>query len=482
MLCLTGNENNNRELLERLQRKIECPVPLVYEVRADLLCEPVDYSGIFNSGRQIVFTCRRAQEGGAYAGSENERIDLLNKAVNHNAWAVDIEIETAAQIRDPLIENAKAHRVKVILSKHYTRRCSDLYTEVKHLRSIEADYWKLVAPIDDSAELSEWLEIENDERLILIASGAAGQISRFWYKRFGSPFTYISMDEISSTSEYQPTLADACNGRISYDNDSAAFLILGGTQIIHSRGPHVFNRLFAKKAFNGVYCLAIGDEPLGLLSLAEKLEVKGASVTKPLKEKIIPLLQFIDERAKAVGAVNTLRFDTDGWHGTNTDVCGFEGALNQLYGSELPKGAKALLLGAGGAARAVAYGLIKNGFCVTICNRTYERAARLAAEFNMETCPWDARDKAEFDLLVNSTSIGMDDLQNTPYPYVEKIKDRMLLDIISHPVETRLVLEARSSGAKAAIGGMSMWLYQAAAQLEFWLGWKNDIGELEEVA
>ncbi len=481
MLCLTGNEKCNTELLERLTRPVECPQPLVYEIRSDLLGEPPDFAGILSSGRKIIFTCRRTEEGGSFAGCENERMQLFEKALDFTPWAIDVEFDTAPDFRDTLIKKAQACGVKVILSKHFPRRCPDVCTEVNRLRSVEADYWKFVAPVDDSAELCEWLDIENDGKLILIASGAAGQISRFWYRRFASPFTYIAMDKSSTTADFQPVLADVLNGRISFNDDDEAFLIMGGSQIVNSRGPDVFNRLFVEKNFKGAYSLAIAEEPQGLLKLAEKLGVAGASVTKPLKEKIIPLLDSIDERTLKISAVNTLCRDADGWRGTNTDVVGFEGSLKKLYGGTPPHGQHALLLGAGGAARAVAYALLSSGFKVCVCNRTHVRAEKLASEFGLDVCNWEDRGGIEFDLLVNSTSIGMDDPDSTPFPFIERLKGRRILDIISHPAETRLVLEARRAGTIAAMGGKVMWQYQALGQLDFWLGWKIALEELEEL-
>ena len=243
MLCLTGNENSNRKLLERLLAPLDYPQPLVYEVRADLLNESPDFAGIFDSGSRIIFTCRSKRQGGAFTGGEGERSALIEKAIEHNAWAIDIELDTAPELRERLVKKARARGVKVILSQHSSETCSDINAAIARLCATDADIYKFVAPVTDSSELCDWLDIENDGRLILIASGAAGQLTRFWFRRFASPFTYVAMDETRATAEFQPTLADVRNGRIMLDDGCDTFLILGGSQIIKNVSDRKSTRL-----------------------------------------------------------------------------------------------------------------------------------------------------------------------------------------------------------------------------------------------
>ena len=210
-------------------------------------------------------------------------------------------------------------------------------------------------------------------------------------------------------------------------------------------------------------------------------EYLGANVTVPHKERVRPYLDRIDPLARDVGAVNTIVREGDSLVGYNTDAYGFVRSLKETAELE-PRGKRVLLLGAGGAARAAAYGLAGEKIAeLTIANRTYERARRLADEVRdavgqVGTIPWDA-DNLEAagkaaDLIVNSTSIGMkhgDAETRSPLKAHQIAPGCLVYDMVYNPPETRLLIEARQAGA-STLGGLPMLLYQGAAAFEHWTG------------
>ena len=207
----------------------------------------------------------------------------------------------------------------------------------------------------------------------------------------------------------------------------------------------------------------------------------GANVTVPHKERVRPYLDRMDPLARAVGAVNTIVRERQSLVGYNTDAYGFVRSLKER-GELDPRGKRVLLLGAGGAARAAAFGLAEEKIAeLTIANRTHERARRLADDVRdsvgqVGTIPWDADGLQAAgnaaDLIVNSTSIGMkhgDAETQSPLKAHQIAPGCLVYDMVYNPPETRLLIEARRAGA-STLGGLPMLIYQGAAAFERWTG------------
>ncbi len=221
-------------------------------------------------------------------------------------------------------------------------------------------------------------------------------------------------------------------------------------------------------------------------SLAQRIaslraaDILGANVTVPHKEAVLPLLDALDDEAALMGAVNTIVHRDGRLVGHNTDGVGFLAALDSV-GFD-PQGAGALLLGAGGAARAVAFALARHGANpLYIANRTLDRAQRLADEVNAVAPVAHALSLTEgaleevagaYVLLVNCTSVGM---RHTPTedasPFPSGLLRRRLLvyDLVYNPPETRLLRDAKAAGARP-VGGLGMLVHQGAAAFELWTG------------
>jgi shikimate dehydrogenase len=214
-------------------------------------------------------------------------------------------------------------------------------------------------------------------------------------------------------------------------------------------------------------------EPLRLesfLGAFRLLVIKGCCVTIPHKERVMPFLDRITDRAAAVGAVNLLYWEGSELCGDNTDVPGFIAPLAALPAEV--RGSRALLLGAGGASRAVAAALKTLGYRVLVANRTAAAARVLAEEFGLEPVPWEQRGTADADLVVNTTPLGMKGKfeEETPYP-AEAFAGRsgIAYDIVYTPLRTRFLRDAEESGWRT-ISGLGMFIGQADCQFKTWTG------------
>lgn len=221
--------------------------------------------------------------------------------------------------------------------------------------------------------------------------------------------------------------------------------------------------------------------------------VLGANVTIPHKEAVMPLLDALDDLVQKIGAVNTILNNDGRLTGYNTDAEGFLRALRDDAGFS-PHGSRAIVAGAGGAARAVVVALAEAGAArVTILNRTLERAERLLADVRplsgdtaLAALPaghesW-AKAAAGADLLINCTSLGSAGAEGeTPVPADVIRPDMLVFDLVYRPAETRLLREARARGART-LGGLPMLIYQGAASFKIWTGRDAPVGVMFDAA
>lgn len=247
-----------------------------------------------------------------------------------------------------------------------------------------------------------------------------------------------------------------------------------GNPVTHSLSPAMMNAAFRSLGIPAVY-LALQvdafDEDLEVLS---KMGLRGLSVTLPHKEAAFRAAVEVDDTARAIGAVNTLRRRADGWEGRNTDWLGANRALSRLTSLE---GKRALVLGAGGVARAVVYGLKREGASVTVSNRGIERGEALARAFQCEFIPLGDLNRLpadqslgkSFDVVVQCTSVGLMGTGSTPLLPESFFHSAMaVMDTVYRPLWTPFMVAAKKAGCKLA-SGSEMLLYQGVAQLEWWL-------------
>ncbi len=252
-----------------------------------------------------------------------------------------------------------------------------------------------------------------------------------------------------------------------------------GWPVSHSRSPLLHNAWLARYGIDGAYVpLAVApgnftDAMRGLRAAG----FAGANVTIPHKEDAFSVCTFVDGSARRAGAVNTLVFGADGIHGSNTDGAGFIANL-RAHGVD-PAGGPALVLGAGGAARAIAAVLMASGVTVTIANRSAERAEALAAALpGLRVADWAARHAAigACALLVNASAAGMQGATGLDIDLGAADGAMVVADIVYVPRRTALLNDAAARGLRG-VGGLGMLLHQAVPGFAAWYGVTPEVDE-----
>src|SRR3989344_8894265 len=250
--------------------------------------------------------------------------------------------------------------------------------------------------------------------------------------------------------------------------------IVIGDPVAHSLSPAMHNAGYEAVGIDDQFVFLgarVKVQDVGLaVQTMRKMGIHGLSCTIPHKVVVMKFLDEVDETVRKIGAVNTVLNQNGKLVGFNTDWVGVVIPLEKIT---TLFGKKALVLGAGGAARAVVFGLLKRGTKVKIFNRTNETAIKLAKEFGCEVT--DLKIKSEikdFDIIINTTSVGMKPLENNmPIPAEFITNKQIVFDIVYVPFETKLLKEAKKRGAKI-IHGIEMLLHQGTAQFEIYTGHK----------
>jgi shikimate dehydrogenase len=247
----------------------------------------------------------------------------------------------------------------------------------------------------------------------------------------------------------------------------------------HTRSPAMHNAAFRALGLDAVY-LAFDVVPAALppaIAGARALGIRQLAISLPHKQAVVALLDEIDDTARRIGAVNTVTRRPDGGLvGSNTD---WLGAVRALERERALSGARAVVLGAGGAARAVVFGLIARGASVVVLNRTPERARELAAALGAQGAgPLEDLGRTPFDVLVNATAVGLA-RDESPVPAEALPPGALVMDTVYEPERTRLLRDAETRGARA-VGGKWMLVHQAAEQLRLWTGREAPIAVMAE--
>ncbi|MGI6639156.1 MAG: shikimate dehydrogenase [Desulfobulbus sp.] len=258
-------------------------------------------------------------------------------------------------------------------------------------------------------------------------------------------------------------------------NGSSKLFGVLGHPVAHSLSPAMHNAAFQARGINAVYLPLDATDLATAFAGLKALSFVGISVTVPHKVAIIPFLDAIEPVAQKIGAVNTLLFhhdvnDANGkllCTGENTDWLGANQALAEVIDLA---GSSVLVLGAGGAARAIGFGLQEAGAQIFLHNRSEERGRLLAAELGCSFVDTTEVKHVQADVLVNATSAGMEPEVNIIPLEAELLAHfQVVMDIVYAPLQTRLLSEAAARGCKT-VPGTQMLLYQATAQWRLWLG------------
>ncbi len=459
---------------------------------ADIIELRIDYISDLNlkklidaSKNPVIVACRRKKDNGNFSGSEEERLSLLKEAIKLKADYVDIEID--ADYRE--IINAQKSKIsgttcggnkkksKIIISSHnFIETPKNIGGIYDKLKSANADIIKIATTankLSDNLRVVDLIK-KGKKPVIGLCMGPLGEISRILAPLYGSFLTYASLEKGKESAPGQIT-AETLKNVYRINDIKPGFKIYGGigNPMSESKGYIIHNALFKENKLNSVYLnLLVGD----LREFIKKISslLSGFSVTMPHKQQIIKYIYEMDPIAKKIGAVNTVINKNGKLIGYNTDITG---AINAIEEKTEIKNKNIVILGAGGAARAIALGILEKKGKLTILNRTVKKAEALAKEFNCSFGSLNKFEKIKADILINTTSVGMHpNIDETPIN-AKLVKNMVVFDAIYNPEKTRLLQEAEKNNC-ATISGREMFLNQAAGQFKLWTGKEADIGFL----
>ncbi|MGI4756084.1 MAG: shikimate dehydrogenase [Janthinobacterium lividum] len=421
-----------------------------------------------------VSTCRRTSFGGAFQGTAQEQAAILQASVEAGCLLVDAEVETAEELGPDVLATMRKAGAAVILSWHDFAGTPDLLPVLRRLQSFQPDFLKIVPTaqtLNDSLLLIDLLEQHGaDGNLVAMSMGLKGVLTRVLGPRFGSAFTFAAPDGGGGTAPGQvsaSTLRDLY--RVESISLETEIYGVAGTPIGASLSPLMHNTALKQAGRDAVYLPLETGDAQELLQVAERLKLRGLSITMPLKETVLPLLTTSDPEVVTMGACNTILREADGTlHGFNTDVAGIVGPLETRCSL---LGKRVLVLGAGGAARAAVFGLTARGAEVYLLNRTRERAEALAQESGASVLRQEALTGTRFDIIINSTPYGMRGREmDAPIPPAEMRCD-LFFDLVYNPLQTPLMKVAEDRGIQT-IPGAAMFVAQGVRQFELWTGLK----------
>eukprot|EP00898_Chlorokybus_atmophyticus_P005029 jgi/Chlat1/5527/Chrsp369S05341 len=432
-----------------------------------------------------IITYRPEWEGGQYSGDEEHRLDTLRQAIKLGADYVDIELKVAKEFMSDF-RNAK-HKTKFIVSHHnYTGVPSDaeLLQLVQDMIDAGCDIAKVVGTAQDVTDNDRILRLLMTAKvpMIALAMGPKGQISRLLAPKYGAYLTFGALSAGQESAPGQTTIQELVNVyKLGRHKANTKVFGLIGNPVSHSRGPQLHNAAFAHVGVEAVYVPFLVDSIERFLATFTSSDFAGFSVTIPHKEAAMRCCDEVDPVAKAIGAVNTLVRKADGTlFGYNTDYSAAISAIEDgLRSRDLVGSAQGsplqdkvvVVVGAGGAGRAVAFGAAQKGARVLIANRRAERAEELAQAVGCESIPWTKlTEGAQGDVLANTTSLGMHPNEDqTPVPQNALRGYSIVFDAVYNPLETRLLREAKACGA-VAVSGVEMFVGQAADQFQLFTG------------
>lgn len=468
MICVSIARSRLRHVLAEHKHLVAQGATLV-ELRLDYITGEIQLRKLLE-GRPspVIATCRREADGGKFVGSEEQRLQILRTAIAEGADYIDLEEDTAGLI-------PRFGKTKRIVSHHDFEKTPDNLEELHaRLASQDADIVKLATMANTPRDNVRMLRLvqSSDIPTVGICMGEIGTPSRILAGKYGAPFTF-------ATFHHERTLAP---GQLSFQEmtevyhydeinpDTAVYAVIADP-VGHSMSPLIHNSALHFQGINAVYLpFRVPRQNLvEFLSDAPHLEIRGLSVTIPHKEAVIPSLSKIDRAVREIGAANTIVLSEEGLVGYNTDARAVLDSLAQemnrsIGDDDFLRDKNALILGAGGVARAVAYALKRCGAHVEVTGRTAERAEELARRFDCKTVEWSARHGVGCDILVNCTPVGMHpNVDDTPYAKHHLKPSMVVFDTVYNPETTLLAKEARSQGCDV-VSGLDMFVRQAALQ------------------
>jgi len=474
MICVSIGRTRHKMVLAEHRALAERGAQLV-ELRLDWLSHTPDVSRLMaERPTPMVITCRRHSDKGRWGGSEDQRQTILRAAIVEGVEYVDIEDDIAKEV-------PRYGETRRIISHHNFDETPDDLEEIhERMCDLDPDIIKLVTMAnrpEDSVRLLK-LVASSEIPTIGFCMGELGLASRLLCGKYGSPFTYATFSSERTLAPGQLSFEEMTE-TYHFDRIGADTRVFGvlGDPLGHSLSPLIHNAAFDADGVNAVYLpfRVPADGLKKTLRAFEWLEINGYSVTIPHKESVLELATSRDTTVEHLGAANTLCRDGDqGWLASNTDMPAAIATLQLALESDTPsrslRGSKCLVLGAGGAARAIAGGLVEAGAVVTVSGRTRPRANALAVELGCQETGWENRGAQFADVLINCTPVGMHPrVDESPFQPQWLGEKTLVFDTVYNPENTLLIKQARERGCPT-VSGIEMFVRQAALQYKQFTG------------
>lgn len=505
MICIPITAGTNKEALGAIEKS--CRLADFIELRMDLIRKG-NLAQLISAARErsalvkIIVTCRKKEEavragGGmrrtksAVGNSIDRKIALLKEAVELGADFIDIELAEGQAVIKKLKSFCAKHggQTGIIVSYHNLKetpglnKLEEIFNQCAKAKPAIVKIVTMAKTVEDNMKTLGLISYarKRSQKIISLCMGDKGVISRAVAPSMGNYLSFAALDLQEQSAPGQFTVGemrqiDALLKRqrtapseqvLCPHEDSPQNYILLGNPVRQSLSPLMHNEALKKMKIAESYSAFCVNDPGEALQSMRAMNIRGASVTIPFKVAVIKYLDDMDADALEIGAVNTIINNNGRLRGCNTD---WMGLILTLKRAMTIKNKTFVIIGAGGTARAAAYGIIKEGGSPVIANRTLEKGKILAGKLN---CPFHSLSeigKMKADCLINTTSVGM-------YPHQDKspVKIQALagyqyvMDVIYNPLKTKLLADAEKQGCKI-LSGLDMFVNQGAEQLRLWTG------------
>ena len=503
MICIPVTAKSNKEALREIKRI--CYLADFIELRMDLIVDGNldDLIGTIRGAAEsvkIIVTCRKKGEllltselspsRSIKETSKSKKMDLLKNAIDLKADFIDIELTEGKALIGDLREHCarQGDVTGMIISYHDIKKTPSVaklreifHQSVKNCPAV-VKIVTFAKKAEDNLKVLSMIPYaqKHSQKIIAMCMGDEGRISRAVAPLLGAYLSFATLDSGAQSAPGQLTVRDMrqvdnliqgnrsnkSTSALSTGQDLQNYVLLGNP-VAQSLSPLMHKTALKQMGIDGDYrAFCVSDIESALFGI-RGLNISGASITIPHKVSVMGYLDEIHGDALNIGAVNTIANNNGRLTGYNTDWVGLQLMIREL----MPvKGQTFVILGAGGTARAAAYGIIKGGGLPIIVNRTITKGKALSNKFKCPFYPHADLGKLNADCLINTTPVGMyPHIDQTPVEASLLARYKFVMDVIYNPLKTRLLLDAEKQGCQV-VSGLDMFVHQGAEQLKLWTG------------
>jgi len=414
----------------------------------------------------LIATCRRVHAGGRFKGTIAKQLVYLAFAVHAGCQWYDLELESASRCPPELLDVLLGEGRQMVSAHFFKGMPKDLRRVSAQLRRTNPEAIKIAAHCRSLSDGLKLLRFARTQRnIVAIPMGEVARPLRLLSARAPHAFNYAPVQ--NATAPGQASLDETLDlyRTDKIDRGTRLYGVIG-SPVGHSLSPVMHNAGFQARRINGVYLPFLVPDLNDFINAVQPLGLRGFSVTIPHKETILRYLDGCEPLAQKIGAVNTVVVRAGKLHGLNTDYVGVMRALQQRIALA---NSRVLILGAGGAARAVAFALGAAGASISIWARRMERARALARAAGGAAIERRHLRTEFFDAIVNATPVGMHPHTAASPLESKELNCRLVFDTIYRPRRTKLLQLAAARGIQT-VSGVDMFVAQGTAQWEIWTG------------